>query len=77
MTIIGEYSRDGFRVINLATGDTVFAEGNRPGGGIEIIDRYHQYALPIHTIRTKCEEKAKQIAARHGAEFGGVERVED
>lgn len=77
MTIVGEYSREGYRVVNAATGNTFFAEGNIPGGGQRVIDPYHRCALPIHTIRTKCTAKTKQIAAECGAVFGGVERLED
>lgn len=77
MTVIGEYNREGFRVVNAHTGATLFVEGNKPGGGVEIIDNYNQYALPIHTIRSKCTDRTKQIADKTGFKFGGVERVED
>ncbi len=77
MVVVGEYSREGYRVVNGATGNTFFVEGNSPGGGSVILDPYDRYALPIHTIRTKCEAKAKQIADSEGATFGGIERIDE
>lgn len=77
MTIVGEYSREGFRVVNRETGDTLFSEGNSPGGGAVVLDRYHRHALPIRMIRIKCEIKTREIAAAKGAAFGGIEKIEE
>lgn len=77
MTVIGEYHREGYRVINAATGESLFVEGNSPGGGDVVLDPFNRYALPMHTLRSKCETKAKEIASACGATFGGVERTDD
>jgi hypothetical protein len=77
MVVVGEYNREGYRVVNRATGNTLFVEGNAPGGGTVILDLYNRYALPLHTIRFKCETKTREIANAEEATFGGVERVDE
>ena len=77
MIVVGEYSREGYRVVNAVTGNTLFIEGNAPGGGTVILDVYSRYALPLHTIKFKCETKTREIAAAEGATFSGVERIEE
>lgn len=76
MTIIGEYDREGYIIMDATTRNLLFIEGNSPGGGLEILSPWNRYALPLNTIRTKCKAKAKEIAALMGVAFGGIERVD-
>jgi len=76
MFVIGEYDWNGYRVVNGITGDTLFSEGNSPGGGAVVLDRYHRHALPIRMIRIKCEAKTRKIANELAAVFTIAERIE-
>lgn len=77
MLIVGEYNRHGYRIWDVETGNLLYTAGNCPFESTTVLDTWDRYAEPLHTIRSHCLSTAQEIAAEHGAGFGGVERVEE
>ena len=69
-TVIGEYGRDGYAVMT-ADGEVLHM------AGANAVDSHAPGRdVPLATIRRWCIGTGREIAAEHGASWGGAERKE-
>lgn len=74
-SVIGYYSRNGYRIE--LNGNPIYEAGNHVNDSQTYVDPSNPAALPFDMIEKFCHETAEDMAAEHGATFGGIELDEN
>ena len=77
MSIYGEYSPRGYRVLDGQTNKVLFTAGNHKRQPKRVVDPGSRNALGAAMIRRFCAKTTREIAIELHANYGGVKRTDN